>query len=79
MIYYKMRNIFTDHLKSVGENYFEHFLKSFSFGMKLLYIALGAFIHAIFPWFFENSTSDRISELHELLQKRKSSSNSDKN
>ena len=48
-----MRNIFTDHLKSVGENYFEHFLKSFSFGMKLLYIALGAFIRAIFPWFLK--------------------------
>ena len=65
-----MRNIFTDHLKSVGENYFEHFLKSFSFGMKLLYIALGAFIHAIFPFLFEHSASDKVAELNDILQKR---------
>ena len=74
-----MKNIFTDHLKKVGENYFEHFFKACSFGIKLLLIAVRVFIHAIFPWCFEHSASDRISKLNDILQNRKQSANLDKN
>ena len=74
-----MRNIFKDHPSSVGETYFQHFLKSCGFGIKLILIAAQAFIHAIFPWCFEHTTSDKISELNDVLQHRKNSINSDKN
>ena len=74
-----MKNIFKQHPNSVGETYFQHFLKSCSFGVKLLMIAVRAFIHAIFPWCFEHSASDRISKLHDILQSRKNSPNPDEN
>ena len=72
-----MKNNFKHHPNSVGETYFEHFLKAFGFGIKLMLISLRVFIHAIFPWCFENSASDRINKLNNILQSRKSSANED--
>ena len=69
-----MKNIFTNHPNKVGESYFEHFFKACSFGFQLLSIALRAFVHAIFPFFFEHSTSEKIRELNDILQKRKKES-----
>jgi len=74
-----MKNIFTNHPNKVGETYFEHFLKAFGFGIKLMLISLRVFIHAIFPWCFEQSTSDRIKKLNDILQDRKNSVNSGEN
>tara|TARA_B100001758_G_scaffold247889_1_gene268207 strand:- start:5564 stop:5788 length:225 start_codon:yes stop_codon:yes gene_type:complete len=74
-----MRNIFKDHPNSVGETYFQHFFKACSFGIKLLLIAIKAFVHAIFPFLFEHSASEQVSKLHDTLQSRKKSINSDKN
>ena len=74
-----MKNIFKNHPNKIGETYFEHFLKACSFGIKLILIALRVFVHAIFPWCFEHSASDRISELHDILQNRKNSANPDEN
>ena len=74
-----MKNIFKDHPNKVGETYFEHFFKAFSFGIKLLLISLRVFVHAIFPWCFEYSTSDRLKKLNDTLQDRKNSVNSDEN
>jgi hypothetical protein len=74
-----MKNIFKNHPNAVGQTYFQHFLKSCSFGIQLIGIAIRAFIHAIFPWCFEYSTSDSISKLNDALQARKKAINSDKN
>jgi hypothetical protein len=74
-----MKNIFKDHPNKVGETYFEHFLKAFGFGIKLMLISLRVLIHAIFPWCFEHSTSDRIKKLNDILQDRKNSVNSGEN
>ena len=74
-----MKNIFKEHPNAVGETYFQHFLTSCSFGIKLILIAFQAFIHAIFPWCFEYSTSERIRKLNNILESRKNSINSDKN
>ena len=74
-----MKNIFKNHPNKIGETYFEHFFKACSFGIKLILIALRVFVHAIFPWCFEHSASDRISKLHDILQNRKKSSNPDEN
>lgn len=73
-----MKNIFKEHPSSVGETYLEHFFKASSFGIKLLLIAMRVFIHAIFPWCFENSASDKVSKLHKILQSRKDSINPNK-
>ena len=72
-----MKNIFTKHPHKVGENYFQHFIKAVSFSAKLLFIALKVFIHAIFPFLYENTASDNIFELNAMLQKRKDKFNSD--
>ena len=73
-----MKNIFKDHPSKVGETYFEHFFKACNFGIKLLLIAVRVFVHAIFPWCFEHSASERVSKLHDILQNRKKSANPDK-
>jgi len=72
-----MKNIFTKHPNSIGETYFQHLLKGVSFSMKLILISLKVFIHAIAPFLFENSASDKVAELNDMLQKRKSQINSD--
>ena len=74
-----MKNIFREHPNSVGETYFEHFFKSCSFSIKLILMAGQSFIHAIFPWCFEYSVSDRISKLNSVLQSRRKSINLNKN
>tara|TARA_B100000214_G_scaffold364986_2_gene332194 strand:+ start:121 stop:336 length:216 start_codon:yes stop_codon:yes gene_type:complete len=66
-----MKNIFTKHPNSIGESYFKHFLKAMSFGISLLLISFCVFIHAIFPFLFEHSTSEKIKKLSDKLEKRK--------
>ena len=70
-----MKNIFTKHPHAIGETYFQHLLKGVGFSIKLVFIALKVFIHAIFPCFFEHSASDKVAELHDVLQKRKNKIN----
>ena len=74
-----MKNIFKQHPNSIGETYLQHFVKAFGFGVKLILIAVRVFIHAVFPWCFEHSTSDQFSKLNDILQSRKNFMNSDKN
>lgn len=71
-----MKNIFREHPNSVGETYLQHFVTACSFGIKLIFIAIRVFIHAIFPWCFENSASNQIGKLNDILQKRKGSKDS---
>ena len=74
-----MKNIFKHHLNAVGETYFQHFFKACSFGIKLILIAARVFVHAIFPWCFEHSVSEKIRSLNDILQNRKKSINLDEN
>ncbi len=69
-----MKNIFNKHPNSLGETYLQHFFKSFSFGIKLLMLSTIAFIHALFPWCFENSVSNNIRRLNNILKNRNKSS-----
>ncbi len=65
-----MKNIFTKHPNKIGESYFTHFLKAIKIGFRLLFIVFRIFIHAIFPFIFEYSTSKKINDLNNELQKR---------
>ena len=66
-----MTNFFSRHLKNVGESYFTHFRKAFSFAVCLFVLSLKSLTHAIFPFFYEDTTSSKINELNEELQKRR--------
>ncbi len=71
-----MKNIFTKHPNKIGESYVQHFFKACMFSIKLVLISVKVFIHAIFPFLFENSASDSINKINNILQKR-AQSNSD--
>ena len=66
-----MRNIFTEHPKSVGESYFEHLYHAFSFSLLLLTLSPKAFIHAILPFLYITTVSDKIKSLSEDMQRRR--------
>ena len=72
-----MKNIFTKHPNGIGESYLQHLIKGIIFSFKLVPIAVKVFIHAIFPFLFENSASNKIAELNRLLQARKVKTSSD--
>lgn len=72
-----MKNLFTQHPNKVGESYLKHFIIAIRFSFKLLTISCKVFIHAIFPFLFENSASDSISKLNDVLKKRKERFNLD--
>ena len=48
-----MKNIFNEHPNAVGETLFSTFFKIFCSCIKLTFIALRSFIHAVFPWWFQ--------------------------
>ena len=72
-----MKNIFTKHPNGIGESYLKHLIKGIIFSLKLVPIAIKIFIHAIFPFLFENSASNKIAELNRVLQDRKVQTSSD--
>ncbi|MGB2086910.1 MAG: DUF6356 family protein [Flavobacteriaceae bacterium] len=65
-----MKNIFTHHPKSVGENYFQHFFLASSIGLKLILWGLVACVHGLFPFLFETFVSDKITGLYEKIIRR---------
>lgn len=66
-----MKNIFTEHPKEVGENYFQHMGHAIGFCLLLLSLSFKALVHAIFPFWYKTAVSDRILKLSEGMQKRK--------
>ena len=66
-----MSNLFTKHPESVGENYFSHFAKAFSFCVKLLVLSYKSLVHAILPFIYVDATSSKIKELNDQMQQRK--------
>ena len=66
-----MENPFTDHPSKVDETYFEHMKCAFKFFYTLLGLSLAALVHAVFPFWFEFTSSDGIKKLNECMQDRK--------
>ena len=66
-----MRNLFTKHPKSVNETYFEHMKCAMKFHCTLLKLSFAALIHAIFPFWFEYTTSKGVKKLNDFMQKRR--------
>ena len=67
-------NIFTEHPNQVSETYLQHMKKALSFSFKLLLMSFQAFLHAILPFLFVTTVSDKIEGMNGILQKRKNKS-----
>lgn len=65
-----MANPFTKHPQEVGETYVEHFQVAGGFGFTLLIIAFAAMMHAIFPFLFEKTASNKIKALNARMTGR---------
>lgn len=58
-----LRKLFTDHPQSVDESYLEHLGQALYFATQLLLASFVCFIHALLPFAFEKTGSQRISHL----------------
>tara|TARA_B100001142_G_C14233263_1_gene616253 strand:- start:417 stop:623 length:207 start_codon:yes stop_codon:yes gene_type:complete len=59
-----------EHLNKTKENYFEHMTTALKISFQLLTGSLVAFIHALLPSLFTTSASNKIRELHSLIENR---------
>jgi len=66
-----IRRLFTEHPASVGESYLQHMCAAMGFSARMLCGALACFIHALFPFTFQHTGSDCISDLHERMSARR--------
>ena len=65
-----MKNMFTEHPKSINETYLQHFLFAFIIGLKLIYWGIIAIIHGILPFTFKSYVSTKIKGLHKKINVR---------
>lgn len=61
-----MENPFFKHPRNVNESYLTHFLKTLRILLTILVLSCKIMAHAIFPFFYEFTVSDRIKELNEI-------------
>ena len=59
----KISKIFTQHPKSNGETYFEHFICASMYGVRMVFAGFAAIIHSIFPFLFQTTASDLAKEI----------------
>mgnify|MGYP000100205312 CR=1 FL=1 len=55
-----MKNIFTDHPKSVDETYFQHMKAALFFAYNLFTGAIACIIHAFFPFLFVHTAGKKV-------------------
>jgi hypothetical protein len=63
-------NIFTKHPHSVGETYLQHMKFACKFGSQLIGGGIACVIHAIFPFFFQNTGSQITIKLAKKFENR---------
>jgi hypothetical protein len=65
-----LRDLFTDHPRSVGETYGDHMLVALSFAGPLTKAAAAALVHAFLPFLFVRTASLTIKSLNERMTRR---------
>ena len=65
-----LKRLFTEHPASVGETYTQHMGVALSFALPLTKAALGAFVHAVFPFLCTTTASDTVKGLHARMTRR---------
>lgn len=63
------QNPFTAHPHANGETYSEHFGIAFGVGRQLVVAAVAAFTHALMPFLFPTTASDKIRALNDCLDR----------
>jgi|TARA_R110000824_G_scaffold182162_1_gene363039 hypothetical protein len=64
-----MLKLFTKHPHSSGESYLAHMKTAFKYSISLAGLSVVAFIHGIFPFIFETTTSSKIKKMSEEIGK----------
>jgi hypothetical protein len=64
------KNLFNEHPNSVGMTYFQHLRFALMLACRTFGCALASLIHAFFPFLFVRHTSDTITSLYKLFEKR---------
>jgi Family of unknown function (DUF6356) len=59
--------LFTEHPATVNENYFQHFVNSSRFGLRMIGGGIVCLVHAFLPGLFCTKASDTIGELHDRM------------
>ncbi len=59
--------LFTEHPRSVGENYFQHMASAATFSVRMFAGAICCLLHALFPFLFERTASGIIAELYDRM------------
>ena len=65
-----MKNIFTEHPKSVGESYLQHLSQAARFALTFLILFFIALVHAILPFLFARTASDIVCEMSKDMKHR---------
>ncbi len=67
----KRTSLLTQHLVDVGETYTEHLVHAAAFAARMLVAGVACLIHAVFPFWFVDTGSETIRELHEAMSARR--------
>ena len=62
-----VRQLFTEHPRSVDETYFEHMAAALGFAVRLSLAALACLVHAFLPFLFVKTGSTIIDGLHDRM------------
>ena len=57
----------SDHPRSVGENYLQHWCSAMSFVLRMVGLAVCVFVHAFVPGLFETTGKRGIQSLHRRM------------
>jgi hypothetical protein len=57
-----MKNLFTDHPKAVGENYFQHFCYAMKFSLGMFRAGFACWVHALFPFWCQKTATNYIAK-----------------
>ena len=66
-----MHNPFTKHPNKVGEGYFEHMWEAIKVLLKLQFLSVIIYFHALLPFLFETYVGDEIEKMNKELQQRR--------
>ena len=67
----KLARIFTAHPATVGETYVQHMAHAATFGARMFLAGLACLVHAVLPFFFINTGSGTVRQLHHALSTRR--------
>ena len=60
----KVWRLFNQHPASVGESYFQHGRAACAFGLFMLMGGIACLVHAVFPFLYVRTASNRVAALH---------------